>query len=281
MPPTPSPDAPTATPSLPPIARLPINHCNLPAVILGSLTFQKHPAPLLLDGVAELHAELFRFLDPLETSEERAHVFTEYLKGHFFLDTLEEAGLDRRRHKRGKADYLRTVRGWSFDPDGREAAVLKGWVESRFGLLPRFHGEPITDAESEAYRRYMEARAKGLYNTNALEAQLDLLFAFCQYELARRHPHASHLPLYRGVNRLEEHEVLGTPSKRSRILLLNNLTSFTANRERAGEFGDYILTCAVPLTKVFFFTHLLPGLLKGEEEYAVIGGVYEVTVATH
>jgi NAD+--dinitrogen-reductase ADP-D-ribosyltransferase len=59
-------------------------------------------------------------------------------------------------------------------------------------------------------------------------------------------------------------------------VLLNNLNSFTGNRERACEFGDYILETQVPLPKVFFFNGLLPGMLKGEDEWVVIGGVYEV-----
>ena len=49
--------------SLPREARLPINRCNLPAVMLGSLTFQRYPTALLLDGVAELHHDLFRRLE--------------------------------------------------------------------------------------------------------------------------------------------------------------------------------------------------------------------------
>jgi len=43
------------SPSLPRSARLPINRCNLPVAILGSLTYLRHPVPLELDGVAELH----------------------------------------------------------------------------------------------------------------------------------------------------------------------------------------------------------------------------------
>ena len=31
--------------SLPREARLPINRCNLPAVVLGSLTYQQYPSP--------------------------------------------------------------------------------------------------------------------------------------------------------------------------------------------------------------------------------------------
>ena len=51
------------TPALPREAYLPINRCNLPAVILGSPTYRDAPMPLKLDGVAELHADLFRRLD--------------------------------------------------------------------------------------------------------------------------------------------------------------------------------------------------------------------------
>ncbi len=64
-----------------------------------------------------------------------------------------------------------------------------------FGLLPRHHGGPIRDFSGEAYRRYLEMRATALYGTNALEAQLDLLYTYCQYELARSHPNKTHLTL--------------------------------------------------------------------------------------
>lgn len=267
---------PEKIPTLPAGARLPINRCNLPAVILGSLTFQRHPTALHIDGVAELHHKLFRLLAPLEHPEHRAHLFMDYLAAHFLLDAPEQAGLDQSsRLDRHKADYLRVLRGWSFDADGREGAVLKGWVESRFGLLPRHHGAPIRDAGDAAYRAYVEARAQGLYNTNALEAQLDLLYAYCQYELARQHPHTSHLRLYRGVNRLERHDLLVADEKNP-VILLNNASSFTDQRERADEFGDRILEVEVPLPKVLAWSRLLPGRLTGEDEYIVIGGVYEV-----
>jgi NAD+--dinitrogen-reductase ADP-D-ribosyltransferase len=54
---------PTRPDSLPGSARLPINRCNLPASILGSLSYQRHPVPLKLDGVEELHRSLFAALD--------------------------------------------------------------------------------------------------------------------------------------------------------------------------------------------------------------------------
>lgn len=177
---------------------------------------------------------------------------------------------------RSRADYLKLLRGWLFDPDGREAAVLKGWVESRFGLLARSHKGPLGDYTGDRYRAYIKERALGLYNTNALETQPDLVYSFCQHELARRLPGRAHLRLYRRVNRLDEHEILAQPQPGSFVLLLNNLSSFTATRERADEFGDRVLVCNVPLVKLLYFPGLLPGLLQGEDEHLAIGGLYEV-----
>jgi NAD+--dinitrogen-reductase ADP-D-ribosyltransferase len=257
---------------------LSINRCNLPAVILGSLTFQRHPTPLELDGVAALHRDLFELLDGEDQPAERARLFRDYEAAHFCLDHLEEAGLGSVSGKRAKANWLRALRGWSFDADGREGAVLKAWVESRFGLLPRFHGEPLRDFVSAPYLRYQEMRSAGLYGTNALEAQLDLLYAFAQYEFARRRLPPT-LTLYRGINRLAEHEVLASDGK-TQVVLFNNLASFSSSRERAGEFGDYILEAEVPTAKVFFHCGLLPDQLKGEDEHLVIGGVYQVRLST-
>lgn len=268
-------------PSLPRQARLPINRCSLPAVLLGSLSYQKQPVPLALDGVLELHKALFMGLDALAAPAERAQLFQRHMNAAFSLEHPEEAGYSAAsRHDRGKASYLRLVRGWAFDSDGLEGAVLKGWVESRFGLLPRYHGGPIRDLSGDTYRNYLEQRARGLYGTNALEAQLDLLYAWCQYELGRQHLGQTHVRLYRGVNRVSDHEVLYEPGKGKRVVLLNSLSSFTSDRDRAGEFGDFILEVEVPLAKVFFFHRLLPGRLRGEDEYLVIGGVYEVGYST-
>lgn len=261
---------------LPRDARLPINRCNLPAVILGSPTYQAHPTPLVLDGVGELHRQLFDKLDRENDMARRAEIFQDYLVVQFRLESPEDAGLTAASRSRAKASYQRTLRGWSFDADSREGAVLKAWVESRFGLTPRHHGESLRDQSTPAYLRYLEMRSQGLYGTNALEAQLDLIYTYCQYELSRRHPGATHLTLYRGINRLGEHEVLDPSDKTQPIVLFNNLNSFTCNRERACEFGDYILTTQVPLSKLFFYCGLLPGILRGEDEFLVIGGAYRV-----
>ena len=274
--------APSPAPTLPASARLSINRCNLPAVILGGLTYQAHPVPLEIDGIRAFHQDLFDVLEPLVNHRERAECFVDYMAVHFCLDDLEEAGLSpgRVRKSRRNANYLRMVRGWSFDSDGREGAVLKHWVETRFGLLARHHGGPLDGRDSDAYHHYLVEGSKGLYATNALEAQLDLLYTYCQYELARAHSGKTHLALYRGINRIDEHEVLERGGDRRYRVLLNNLNSFTGARERADEFGDYILEARVPLPKILFHNSLLPGMLKGEDEVVVIGGVYEVAIST-
>ncbi|WP_291992769.1 NAD(+)--dinitrogen-reductase ADP-D-ribosyltransferase [Candidatus Accumulibacter sp. ACC003] len=276
---------------LPREARLPINRCNLPAVLLGSLSYQRSPMPLQLDGVAELHRDLFKRL-LAAAPDARADVFRDYLTVHFRLERPEDFGFTAggfsgargaagaRRKSRSKANYVRIIRGWSFDSDSRDGAVLKGWVESRFGLMPRYHGQPLRDPSGEAYRRYLEMRSHGLYGTGALEAQLDLVYAFCQLELALRHPGARYVTLYRGVNRMADHEVLEKGAGGRHVILLNNLSSFTCIRERACEFGDYILSVEVPLTKIFFHCGLLPGVLQGEDEFLVIGGVVDVSLST-
>ncbi|WP_283745012.1 NAD(+)--dinitrogen-reductase ADP-D-ribosyltransferase [Sideroxydans sp. CL21] len=269
-------------PVLPRSARLPINRCNLPADILGGLTFQRSPVALELDGVAQFHRGLFKLLDQIDDATDRADAFTMHMNASFYLDEPEQAGYtSQATHKRQKADYLRMVRGWSFDADGREGAALKGWVESRFGLLPRHHGGHIRNLSGEAYRHYLEMRASALYGTNALESQFDLLYTYCQYELARQHPGETHLTLYRGVNRVDDYETLSALDEKGRVVLFNSLSSFTASRERADEFGDYLLSAQVPLAKVFCYTRLLPGMLQGEDEFTVIGGLYEVNIAAY
>ncbi len=271
-----------ASVTVPRSAQLTINRCNLPAWILGSLAFQRHPVALEIDGVRDFHADLFRHLDPIGDHRARALRFVDYMTVRFCLEELEEAGLTpgRRKKYRANANYLRLVRGWSFDSDGREGAVLKHWAETRFGLLARHHGGALDGRGSDAYQAFQAEAARGLYATNALEHQLDLLYTYCQYELARQHPGVTHLSVHRGINRMGEHAVLGREPDGTQLVLLNNLNSFTTERERADEFGDYLLTARVPLAKIFFCNKLLPGMLKGEDEVVVIGGVYGVTIAT-
>ncbi len=268
--------------SLPAYSRLPVNRCNLPAMILGSLTFQQHPVALTIDGVVDLHSQLFDDLKGIQEPATRVIHFMDYMRASFLLDNPEQVGQhsSNQSKPRDKADYLRLLRGWHFDPNSQEAAVMKGWVESRFGLLTLNHLGPITDFSSQQYQHFQRARCQGLYNTNALEAQLDLLYSFTQFELEQRYPQQLHCTLYRGINRLNDHEVLNKNTSSNLSILLNNLNSFTLNRDRADEFGDLIMTAQVPLTKILYFPDLLPGCMKGEEEYLVIGGAYQVEISS-
>ncbi|WP_417579625.1 NAD(+)--dinitrogen-reductase ADP-D-ribosyltransferase [Nitrincola sp.] len=264
--------------TLPVWARRSINRCNLPPVILGSLAFQQQPTPLFIDGVHALHRQLFTTLNALAEPTVRALHFRQYMCCAFLLDHLDSAGANpqRQRLKRHKADYLRLLRGWMFNADGMEAAVLKHWVESRFGLLPRNHRGSLKDINSPCYAAYLADVSRGLYNANALEAQLDLLYSFCQYELGRRFPEQQHWRLYRGINRIEAHELLNQHEAGHYQLVLNNLNSFSGDRDTASAFGDAILDTLVPGPKLLYFPGLLPGILQGEQEHLVIGGVYEV-----
>lgn len=268
-------------PSLPAFAHLPINRCNLSPVIIGSLSFQHHPTALHIDGIDELHKALFKGLNIRQTHQQRANYFMDYMIVHFRMENLEDAGLmNDDKNKRSKADYLRILRGWLFDTDSREAAVLKSWVESRFGLLARYHKGELNDYTNENYHIYLQERSIGLYATNALEAQIDLLYSYCQYELALQHKENQRIPLYRGINKIDSYEILKRQGKNQAVILMNNINSFTRNRERADEFGDYILEADIPWQKVLFYSNLLPGLFSGEDEVLVIGGVYEVKIAS-
>ena len=260
-------------PALPASAYLPINRCSLPAAILGGLTFQAHPITLSIDGIAELHRDLWQRLDKLTQHADRASQFMDYMTVHFLLQEPERAGYDPQQpYARIKMDYLQLLRGWMFDADSREGAVLKGWVESRFGLLPRWHKGLIRSADDDTYQNYLHQRTTGIYNTNALEAQLDLLYTYCQYELAHRYPETLHVTLYRGINPEEVTQAM--PDKG--VMLFNNLNSCSRTQERADEFGSLVYRVLAPQTKVFYYSGLLPGRLQGEDEYIVIGGLYEV-----
>ena len=126
---------------------------------------------------------------------------------------------------------------------------------------------------------YVTEKMASRYHNNSIYQQLDLLYEFCQWHLARfAVDTGAHLKLYRGVNRIDEERVLKRTRGHELVVTLNNVSSFTHCREIADEFGDYILEVNVPKVKILFFNDLLPRHpLKGEAEYLVIGGEYRVT----
>lgn len=257
---------------------LPINRCNLPCHALAGLAYQRHPAAITIDGVQALHHQLFEVLDGERDAHHRAGHFSNHMRACFQLADPDALGYDEHSRRPGRihADYRQLLRGWLFNADGREAAVIKGWVESRFGLQTRNHREALPDRDGAAYQAYQAELAEALYNTSALFDQLDLLYSYCQYELGRRYPDRLQIPHYRGLNRLGDMDVVATPDARHTVLLLNNINSFSGSQERADEFGDCVIRALVPLSKLLYVPELIPGVLQGEDEHLVIGGLYEV-----
>jgi NAD+--dinitrogen-reductase ADP-D-ribosyltransferase len=141
--------------------------------------------------------------------------------------------------------------------------------------LPRDVHAGWIRAHEEDYTPYDFDRVRGSARTNSIHEQLDLLYRYAQYELRRADPHCRWLTLYRGTYDAREHEITERSSRREYYVRLNNLSSFTSDPERAWEFGTTVWSMAIPACKIFFYGDLLPqSLLKGENEYLVIGGEY-------
>jgi len=257
-----------------------MNLCNLPPWVIASRHYNRNPQPLEISGVRAANTGLFERLAHLETAAERGVQFHDYMDVRFQLHQWQQQSSTNSR-KSLKNSYLRFLRGWMFDSNSREGAVLKGWVESRFGLHPTFHCQPIKDLDGEAYQRFAFDRMKGAERTSAIFSQFDLLYAFVQDELKKRYPGIPSLTLYRGIYDFSEQQILEHTDRVHYLLRLNNLNSFTDDFERAWEFGNRVMKAEVPLTKVLFGAGLLPkSLLNGENEMLVIGGEFEVEVLT-
>ena len=274
-------------PSVPSPAGHSTNLVGVPAGLLASAAFNEHPLRLHISGVRETNPALFRMLEDATCAEEAMEAFQKYMAAVFGVDGMGEPRSRSEGSKAGpgvrhfRSSYRRLLQGWGFDANNPEGAVLKGWVESRFGLLPTFHKEALGRYPSAAWMTYVEEKMCGRFHNNAIQLQLDLLYEYCQWMLARyRFPSRRHLTLYRGVNDLSEHHVVATLGKREAIVRQNNLISFTDDREVADQFGDTLLEVQVPLSKILFCNGLLPGpVLKGEGEYLVIGGDYRVRMS--
>ncbi len=251
------------------------NRCNLPPWVVASSHFDEEPRPLEIQGVRAENAGLFRALEVLDDPDMRGRVLDDWLSVRFQLHHWQDqATLPARRSLRNS--YLRFLRGWGMDANSVEGAVLKGWVESRIGIPPTFHHVPLR-ADEAAWARYAADRTRGHAFTSAIDAQLDVVYAFTQYELARRHPGERWLTLWRGQNDLDAHEIVERLGPREWILRLNNLASFTDDRERAWEFGSVVLEARLAIPRIFFAGHLLPrSILRGEREHLVIGGELRV-----
>ncbi len=253
------------------------NLVGLPTGLLASASFNDYPISLRISGTRESHRSLFERLHKLSDPNEAGRIFQDYMALVFGLDHVPEKS-ERRRYR---ASYLRLLKDWGFDSNSPAGAVLKGWVESRFGLFPTFHKVPIRHFNSSAWISYTEEKMSGRFNNNAIHMQFDLLYEFCQWMLVRFHSTGKkHMLLYRGTNDLREQQLIQQLDARGAIVRLNNLVSFTSQRGVADEFGDTIIEANVPVTKLLFFNDLLSGHpLRGEAECLVIGGDYRVKMS--
>ena len=257
------------------------NLVGIPTGLLASAAFNEYPLALSIGGVQEMNRPFFEMLAKAPNTAESGRMFEHYMAMLFGLNGTALAGDEGGGKRRFRSSYRRLLEGWGFDSNGPEGAVLKGWVESRFGLLPIFHKEKLGRFPSSAWIAYVEQKMSSRFHNNSISLQLDILYEFCQWMLARwLAPGRRHITLYRGINNFDEHRVIERIDKHTAVIRQNNLVSFTANRYIADEFGDIILESRVPLVKVLFFNGLLAGHpLKGEGEYLVIGGDYRVTMS--
>jgi NAD+--dinitrogen-reductase ADP-D-ribosyltransferase len=261
------------------------NVVGVPTELLASCAFNDHPMRLHISGVREMNKNLFEMLAQAPDLPDAGEAFTYYMMAMFGIDPEQrEDMIDKRTgatRRRYRSSFLRLIKGWGFDSNGPEGAVLKGWVESRFGILPTYHKEIIRRISSGAWTTYVEEKMSSRFHNNAIYIQLDLLFEFCQWALERLVvPGETHITLYRGVNSFDEHQIVDRIDKHTVLMRLNNLASFSSDRSIADCFGDTILTVQVPVAKVAFFNSLLATHpLKGEGEYLVIGGEYRVTAS--
>jgi NAD+--dinitrogen-reductase ADP-D-ribosyltransferase len=251
------------------------NLVGVPTGLLASASFNQFPIALSIRGVREAHADLFDELSLCTSLDRARQIFSIY------MDTLFELSASRVGARRFRASYLRLLKDWGFDSNSPAGAVLKGWVESRFGLFPTFHRAPIRRFNSPEWLAYVEHKMSTRFNNNNIHAQLDVLYEFSQWVLARFVATGKrHLTLYRGTNDVREQQLVQQLDARTAIVRLNNLVSFTAQREIADEFGDTIIEVEVPVVKILFFNELrAPCLLRGEAEYLVIGGDYRVAMS--
>jgi NAD+--dinitrogen-reductase ADP-D-ribosyltransferase len=248
----------------------------LPPWVIASRHFNENPQPLEIQGVRASNRFFFDKLETLAESFDRAALFLDYMSVKFQLHHWQDQATELARNSI-KNNYLHFLKCWMIDSNSISGAVLKRWVESRMGIHPTYHKACIKEMNSEAYFNYSVDVMKGSACTSAIQSQLDILFSYCQFELARKFPNVSAITLFRGTHDAEEYDVIEQLATREQIVRMNNLVSFTSEVERAWEFGRTVWKTAVPLAKIFFYSGLLPGsIMKGEEEFMIIGGDYRV-----
>ncbi|MCK9608583.1 MAG: NAD(+)--dinitrogen-reductase ADP-D-ribosyltransferase [Methylomonas sp.] len=247
---------------------------------MASPLFNDNPQALRIAGTREAAAGLFDKLAQQPDLAACGQVFQDYMCVVFGFEAEQRLGVDKQGRRRFRSSYLRLIQDWGLDSNNAQGAVFKGWVESRFGLFPNFHKQPLDSFRGKNWLVYIEEKMNSRYHNNCIFMQLDLLYEYCQWVIARfQIPAARHKTLYRGVNTLDDCSLVADEDKTQKLVRFNSLVSFTDRRSIASEFGAYILQVQVPVVKLIFFNELLPHhALHGEAEYLAIGGDYRVKV---
>lgn len=263
------------------------NLVGVPALQLASTAFNLHPVSLSIGGTRDLHAHLFDQLEHAPTLLVARNLFVAYMDDAFALHKpgSAHAGSTPVRPgdpRRWRSSWRKLLQGWGMDANGAAGAVLKGWAESRFGLVPTFHKAPLRHYPSAAWVAYIEEKNGSRHHNNHIHQQFDVLYEFCQLSLRRfGSPSAGctpqHARLWRGSNRCEEQVVAGRLTNRRCTMELNNVVSMSLCAQDASCFGDWVLQVEVPLSKLLVYPGLLPGqVLQGEQEVLALGGHYDL-----
>jgi len=228
------------------------NLVGVPAPVLASAAFNAHPLPLRIAGAREANAGLFALLERSSDADEARAMFAHYMSIAFAWP-----GLPRRRpicRYGGIPTLARELPPAAARLGARceraRRAVLKGWVESRFGLVPSFHKAPLARFPSPAWwlsrREGVQPLSQQLHLSAARPAVRVLPVAAGPLPGAGDSGEGTHVSLWRGSTRCEEQLVEGTLRERRCTVRLNNLVSFSRSREEAECFGDWVLRARVP-----------------------------------
>ncbi|PMH44849.1 hypothetical protein BCU68_11945 [Vibrio sp. 10N.286.49.B3] len=250
------------------------NHCNLPSKLIVSLDYQHRPVPITINSIEPWLGHFRTQVISLLTPNERADYFQNVMSLRFGVESSIKNRVNSL--KKSPGNYRKLLLGWIFNSDSPHAAVWRKWVESRFGLLTRYHHNPISHPDSHAYQRYLKSGGSFLSSNIELFDQLDFLYFYCQLELELRDPDRTHVTLYRGFSNLTTSQIA-----EMNVAYFNNLSSLTSDPELAIQFGNHIIKVSVPVYKIVCFDSLLPKVLHGEQEYMVLGGLYRVERVTY
>ncbi|RBP04139.1 NAD+--dinitrogen-reductase ADP-D-ribosyltransferase [Roseiarcus fermentans] len=255
------------------------NLIGLPTDFLASADYAAAPCELHISGVREMNAPLFEMLALANDIDEASEALAKYMTAMFGLEAQQLREEARGMGPPFRHSFVRLLIGWGLDSSSRDAAVLKGWVESRFGLAPAHHGAKITSFSDPAWATYVEHKMGSGFHANSIFAQLDLVYEYVQWALATLvRPGETHLRLYRGADRVED-QVVRRLNVRQPVLRLNSLSSFTTDRAVADSFGSVVVSVEAPLTKILFASALMSFFaFRAEREVLLIGGDYPATV---